>query len=158
MRFLRPWPDLIPGVASFFFGRLRPLRTSWFVLGMRRAMLAPAHRRAPGSADDPEAGPDCVPDHASHARHRLEAVTPGPQAPAVKAAPEAEAVGARHVLVGEAADPHEASAALALLAVLLLRRLHTEVPLLHSALAPEDGEARDRRPGVAVADGRADSL
>jgi hypothetical protein len=27
-RFLRPWPDLSPGVAVFFFGRLRPFLTS----------------------------------------------------------------------------------------------------------------------------------
>ncbi len=39
IRRLRPWPDLRPGVATFFFGRLRPLRTSWFTLGMRRRML-----------------------------------------------------------------------------------------------------------------------
>lgn len=32
-RFLRPCPDLRPGVVTFFFGRLRPLRTSWFVFG-----------------------------------------------------------------------------------------------------------------------------
>src|SRR3954469_20158843 len=32
--FLRPWPDLRPGVATFFFGFLRPLRTSWLMLGM----------------------------------------------------------------------------------------------------------------------------
>src|SRR6201987_6574322 len=31
--FLRPWPDLRPGVVVFFLGRLRPLRTSWFVFG-----------------------------------------------------------------------------------------------------------------------------
>src|SRR4029078_4464363 len=31
--FLRPWADLRPGVAVFFLGRLRPLRTSWFVFG-----------------------------------------------------------------------------------------------------------------------------
>src|SRR5919202_3502067 len=51
IRFLRPWPDFRPGVASFFLGLLRPLRTSWLVLGMRRAMLAAqlvslAHARA----------------------------------------------------------------------------------------------------------------
>src|SRR5918995_4169059 len=34
MRFLRPWPDLRPGVATFFFGFLRPLRTSWLMLGI----------------------------------------------------------------------------------------------------------------------------
>lgn len=27
-RFLRPWPDLRPGVVVFFFGRLRPFLTS----------------------------------------------------------------------------------------------------------------------------------
>src|SRR6478736_7880662 len=37
---LRPLPDLRPGVASFFFGVLRPLRTSWLVVGMWRGMLA----------------------------------------------------------------------------------------------------------------------
>src|SRR5215213_5806631 len=31
--FLRPWPDLRPGVVVFFLGRLRPLRTSWLVFG-----------------------------------------------------------------------------------------------------------------------------
>src|SRR3954453_10769160 len=38
--FLRPWLDLRPGVESFFLGFLRPLRTSWLMLGMRRVMLA----------------------------------------------------------------------------------------------------------------------
>src|SRR4051812_24427010 len=33
--FLRPWLDLRPGVESFFLGFLRPLRTSWLMLGMR---------------------------------------------------------------------------------------------------------------------------
>ena len=28
-----PCPDLRPGVATFFFGRLRPFLTSWFVFG-----------------------------------------------------------------------------------------------------------------------------
>src|ERR671915_362872 len=42
MRFLRPWPDLRPGVETFFLGRRRPLRTSWLMLGMRRVMLAAA--------------------------------------------------------------------------------------------------------------------
>src|ERR1700729_3524622 len=36
---LRPLPDFRPGVASFFFGGLRPIRTSWEVVGMRRRML-----------------------------------------------------------------------------------------------------------------------
>src|SRR3954465_9810177 len=40
MRFLRPWPDFRPGVASFFFGLRRPFRTSWLRLGMRRVMVA----------------------------------------------------------------------------------------------------------------------
>src|SRR5205807_5557465 len=46
-RFLRPLPDLRPGVASFFFSALRPLRASWFVVGMRRSRLA---ARAPHAA------------------------------------------------------------------------------------------------------------
>src|SRR5436190_9273371 len=32
--FLRPWLDLRPGVESFFLGFLRPLRTSWLMLGI----------------------------------------------------------------------------------------------------------------------------
>src|SRR5215211_2452827 len=32
-RRFRPWPDLRPGVVTFFFCGVRPLRTSWFVLG-----------------------------------------------------------------------------------------------------------------------------
>src|ERR1700755_1964894 len=47
-RRLRPRPDLRPGVASFFFGALRPLRTSWEVVGIRRGMLAAGRR--PGGA------------------------------------------------------------------------------------------------------------
>ena len=30
---MRPCPDLRPGVETFFFGRLRPFLTSWFVFG-----------------------------------------------------------------------------------------------------------------------------
>src|ERR1700748_3615042 len=33
--FLRPLPDLRPGVASFFLGAWRPLRINWLVVGMR---------------------------------------------------------------------------------------------------------------------------
>src|SRR5579863_6363887 len=44
---LRPLPDFKPGVASFFFGGLRPIRTSWEVVGMRRGMV-PEAARAPG--------------------------------------------------------------------------------------------------------------
>src|ERR1700761_6110163 len=60
--FLRPLPDFRPGVASFFLGGVRPLRTNWLVVGMRVATLAgvriwtvsivwspraPAHRPTP---------------------------------------------------------------------------------------------------------------
>src|SRR5215218_6747573 len=38
--FLRPLPDFRPGVASFFVLALRPFRTSWLVVGMRREMVA----------------------------------------------------------------------------------------------------------------------
>src|SRR5579875_3732032 len=38
--FLRPLPDLRPGVASFLAGFLRPLLTSWLVVGIRRANVA----------------------------------------------------------------------------------------------------------------------
>src|SRR3954468_2341586 len=38
--FLFPWACLRPGVGTFFLGCLRPLRTSWLMLGMRRVMLA----------------------------------------------------------------------------------------------------------------------
>src|SRR5919108_6002266 len=46
IRRLRPWPDLRPGVVTFFLGRRRPLRTSWLMLGMRRPMLAVRRGRA----------------------------------------------------------------------------------------------------------------
>src|SRR3954454_19528220 len=51
IRFLRPWPDLRPGVASFFFGLRRPFRTSWLMLGMRRVMVATRGRARPGRAE-----------------------------------------------------------------------------------------------------------
>src|SRR5205823_13052700 len=38
--FLRPLPDFRPGVASFFFGVVRPLRISWLVVGMRWQRVA----------------------------------------------------------------------------------------------------------------------
>src|SRR5713101_3630785 len=38
--FLRPLPDLRPGVASFFFGAVRPLRISWLVVGRRSANVS----------------------------------------------------------------------------------------------------------------------
>ena len=45
-RRLRPRPDFRPGVATFFFGAFRPLRTSCEVVGMRRTMLATNMRGA----------------------------------------------------------------------------------------------------------------
>src|SRR6187200_570685 len=49
--FLRPLPDFRPGVDSFFGFAVRPFRTSWLVVGMRRRMLAarplPAVRPGP---------------------------------------------------------------------------------------------------------------
>src|SRR5215207_10610272 len=44
--FLRPLPDFKPGVASFFVFGLRPLRTSWDVVGIRREMVAAGGRLA----------------------------------------------------------------------------------------------------------------
>src|SRR5205085_721128 len=38
--FLRPLPDFRPGVDSFLDFGVRPLRTSWLVVGMRRVMVA----------------------------------------------------------------------------------------------------------------------
>src|SRR5277367_4478841 len=38
--FLRPLPDFRPGVATFFLGVTRPLRTSCDVVGIRCVMLA----------------------------------------------------------------------------------------------------------------------
>src|SRR3954466_10434429 len=46
--FLRPLPDLRPGVESFFGLGLRPLRMSWLVVGMRRRMVAASARRTRG--------------------------------------------------------------------------------------------------------------
>src|SRR4051795_4753515 len=42
--FLRPLPDLSPGVDSFLDFGVRPLRTSWLVVGMRRVMVAKSRR------------------------------------------------------------------------------------------------------------------
>src|ERR671936_1595891 len=56
-RFLRPCPDLRPGVVTFFFGFLRPLRTSWLMLGTAR---------------DPSSGPSqCSADCGLWTRRRL---------------------------------------------------------------------------------------
>src|SRR5436305_12539423 len=43
-RFLRPLPDFRPGVASFFFEGVRPLRTSWEVVGIRGRRVAAGWR------------------------------------------------------------------------------------------------------------------
>src|SRR4051794_7559865 len=74
--FLRPLPDLRPGVASFFVFGLRPLRTSWDVVGIRREMLAALVRaledrlriraRAPRGEDDEPAERDQEVDHGVH--------------------------------------------------------------------------------------------
>src|SRR3954447_10160960 len=48
--FLRPLPDFKPGVASFFVFGLRPLRTSWDVVGIRREMVAVSYKIARRSA------------------------------------------------------------------------------------------------------------
>src|SRR5829696_1566159 len=62
--FLRPLPDLRPGVASFLLFGVRPLRISCEVVGMRRGSLAAlrcqllAFDVAPGAApEDVDAGP-----------------------------------------------------------------------------------------------------
>src|ERR1700722_3032213 len=52
--FFRPLPDFRPGVASFFFGAVRPLRINWLVVGMRKRRVAGRHRK-PGVAVDPGA-------------------------------------------------------------------------------------------------------
>src|SRR3954452_2420060 len=56
--FLRPLPDLRPGVDSFLDFGVRPLRTSWLVVGMRRVMVAKSGRppRA-GGANFRDVGP-----------------------------------------------------------------------------------------------------
>src|SRR5947209_14894044 len=48
-RRLRPCPDLRPGVATFFFGLTRPLRTSWLMLGMAAPTLARRRGASPCS-------------------------------------------------------------------------------------------------------------
>src|SRR3954464_5690017 len=60
--FLRPFPDFKPGVASFFVFGLRPLRTSWDVVGIRREMVA-ADWKIPRGPTRPAAA-------RLHSRHR----------------------------------------------------------------------------------------
>src|SRR6476646_4404594 len=58
--FLRPLPDFSPGVDSFLDFGVRPLRTSWLVVGMRRVMVA---NRGPAPWPGGEfrgRGPSCV--------------------------------------------------------------------------------------------------
>src|SRR5215203_3990510 len=52
--FLRPLPDFRPGVESLVGFGVRPLRTSWLVVGMRRSMVAAA--ACPSRARSGEAG------------------------------------------------------------------------------------------------------
>src|SRR3954447_6447396 len=81
--FLRPLPDLRPGVDSFLDFGVRPLRTSWLVVGMRRVMVAnprpppwlggECRRRGPSysryaRAKGPRGGVGCV--HAGGAARR----------------------------------------------------------------------------------------
>src|SRR3954462_6689514 len=66
--FLRPLPDFRPGVASFFFGAWRPLRTSWEVVGIRRGMLAAADG-VPGG-DGTDVGWDGRAGHRREQRYR----------------------------------------------------------------------------------------
>src|SRR3954466_15334482 len=55
--FLRPLPDLSPGVDSFLDFGVRPLRTSWLVVGMRRVMVAKSGRSPrPGGANSGTCG------------------------------------------------------------------------------------------------------
>src|SRR5687768_8275107 len=49
-RCLRPFPDFRPGVASFLLGALRPLRTSWLVVGMRPARIDESGRGPAGGS------------------------------------------------------------------------------------------------------------
>src|SRR5947207_6248127 len=55
--FLRPLPDLRPGVDSFLDFGVRPLRTSWLVVGMRREMVANRGLRAVAGGRISESGP-----------------------------------------------------------------------------------------------------
>src|SRR3954447_16528604 len=54
--FLRPLPDLRPGVDSFLDFGVRPLRTSWLVVGMRRVMVAKSGRSPRPGGELPRSG------------------------------------------------------------------------------------------------------
>jgi hypothetical protein len=62
--FLRPLPDFRPGVDSFLLLGVRPVRTSWLVVGMRSRMVAAGRLRTgrgrggAGAASGPRRGGD----------------------------------------------------------------------------------------------------
>src|SRR5215469_10331611 len=80
--FLRPLPDLRPGVASFFFGVVRPLRINWLVVGMRCQRVAGelgiARRQPEGGRRrlPPAAAPIRLRPPASSRARRTEALLP----------------------------------------------------------------------------------
>src|SRR3954469_33202 len=55
--FLRPLPDFRPGVESFLDFGVRPLRTSWLVVGMRRGMVATLGRLPGAGGESQRSGP-----------------------------------------------------------------------------------------------------
>src|SRR4051795_12416842 len=59
-RFLRPLPDFRPGVASFFVLGLRPLRTSWDVVGIHRGSLATHSGRLARAGESDDADEELV--------------------------------------------------------------------------------------------------
>src|SRR5271154_4923818 len=67
--FLRPLPDFRPGVASFFLGAWRPLRTSCEVVGMRPRMVAAPRPSAGGRTASSDSGRRRGGGHASRRRH-----------------------------------------------------------------------------------------
>src|SRR4051794_23122065 len=84
--FLRPFPDFKPGVASFFVFGLRPLRTSWDVVGIRRGMVAAAIGSlgcpaGPRPAHGAPAAPPRRPRAAPCAAPRAPAASPSTRAP-----------------------------------------------------------------------------
>src|SRR6188472_128412 len=58
--FLRPLPDFRPGVDSFLDFGVRPLRTSWLVVGMRREMVAKFGPAPWLGGEFRRRGPSCV--------------------------------------------------------------------------------------------------
>src|SRR5436305_10398533 len=58
--FLRPLPDFKPGVASFFLGGVRPLRTSWEVVGIATRDGSSAPTAARGEWKRRSALPACA--------------------------------------------------------------------------------------------------